>query len=701
MRQKISGYHLLGEAFLLMGMVLFLQESMPSLPGFSLLGGSAVLVWMLDWLMKGKWGKWILPAGLFAGLAAAMVFLPSLRAGLLWLMNSISHDYMQTTGRLVLAYEGADERGCLGFALLVLWIIALITAWSVKKKRAFGLLLLGAVLILGWGSGYLTSSGGIIFCSAGYLLLLWGRKQKNRRALVVQGAGMGIFALLAFALMTGISWDASAFRQFLQESIHQKRYHQASLALPEGKLANLGALEIEEGVSLIVEGETTQEIYLRGMVGDVYTGTAWEGLPSSTLAEYASLFYWIHDAGFFAQSALGNLGAQLGEGEESTLTVTICGACSSLLYTPYGLLGNDLLDERILDDSLIPAGDLTVTFSYISGSSSVWTSWQSIVAGQSEEWEEYLIAEQAYREFVYDNYLEIPETAENTLASLIGEEKNTEHTLAEIKVLITAFLEKNLVYEEEVITYSGDSDFVTYTLEQSGEGYSVHYATIATLLLRYYGVPARYVEGYYLPDGVPEGELWVDESYAHAWTEYYLDGVGWIPLETTSGYVSYADLLEGTVSTIQEETEETLQDEGTSTLQQDESQELNREDGENISWKKILLAQFLFLYLLLQLLLVRCRCRLKRKQRAMEKEEPREAIASYFGYATALAEAAGIELTDPQMKLLNQEALFSTHTMSEKQKELLRQYAWNIRRECHKAWNIRQRLYYRWLRALY
>ena len=45
---------------------------------------------------------------------------------------------------------------------------------------------------------------------------------------------------------------------------------------------------------------------------------------------------------------------------------------------------------------------------------------------------------------------------------------------------------------------NGSGDFLQYTLERSGHGYSVHYATAAVLMLRYMGVPARYVEGYYL-----------------------------------------------------------------------------------------------------------------------------------------------------------------------------------------------------------
>ena len=69
----------------------------------------------------------------------------------------------------------------------------------------------------------------------------------------------------------------------------------------------------------------------------------------------------------------------------------------------------------------------------------------------------------------------------------------------------------------------------------------MHYATLATLLLRSCGIPARYVEGYVITpsqaEALSEGEtLKLTQRNAHAWTEYYLDGVGWIPYDTTPGY---------------------------------------------------------------------------------------------------------------------------------------------------------------------
>jgi transglutaminase-like putative cysteine protease len=75
------------------------------------------------------------------------------------------------------------------------------------------------------------------------------------------------------------------------------------------------------------------------------------------------------------------------------------------------------------------------------------------------------------------------------------------------------------------------------------EGYEIHFATLATLLLREAGIPARYVEGYYLSS--KDTNIYtkmksivfdIPDSYAHAWVEVYMDGIGWTPVEVTPGF---------------------------------------------------------------------------------------------------------------------------------------------------------------------
>lgn len=101
-------------------------------------------------------------------------------------------------------------------------------------------------------------------------------------------------------------------------------------------------------------------------------------------------------------------------------------------------------------------------------------------------------------------------------------------------------------------------DFVNYFLTEKRKGYCAHYASSATLILRYMGIPARYVEGYAV-DAIdiasdaertdyeaadyykgasllpPNSVISYDatDGNAHAWVEIYDEKIGWYPIELT------------------------------------------------------------------------------------------------------------------------------------------------------------------------
>lgn len=102
-------------------------------------------------------------------------------------------------------------------------------------------------------------------------------------------------------------------------------------------------------------------------------------------------------------------------------------------------------------------------------------------------------------------------------------------------------------------------DFVNYFLEKQKKGFCAHFASASTLMLRYLGIPARYVEGYAIDstevaedaeilDSIDTKEYYsganllgeskvvsydVSDGNAHAWVEVYEEGKGWIPMEFT------------------------------------------------------------------------------------------------------------------------------------------------------------------------
>ena len=74
-------------------------------------------------------------------------------------------------------------------------------------------------------------------------------------------------------------------------------------------------------------------------------------------------------------------------------------------------------------------------------------------------------------------------------------------------------------------------DFVDYFLE-TGEGYCTYYASAMAVMARVVGLPSRYVTGFALErDGSRESTYFATGRTAHAWTEIYFYGVGWVTFD--------------------------------------------------------------------------------------------------------------------------------------------------------------------------
>ncbi len=83
-------------------------------------------------------------------------------------------------------------------------------------------------------------------------------------------------------------------------------------------------------------------------------------------------------------------------------------------------------------------------------------------------------------------------------------------------------------------------DVVEYFLFENKKGYCSQYASAMTLLARCSGIPARYVQGYsaVLDRTKIDGIHVVRSNEAHAWTEAYIEGIGWIPFEPTATFTN-------------------------------------------------------------------------------------------------------------------------------------------------------------------
>ncbi|HEX8234677.1 MAG TPA: transglutaminase domain-containing protein [Abditibacteriaceae bacterium] len=98
------------------------------------------------------------------------------------------------------------------------------------------------------------------------------------------------------------------------------------------------------------------------------------------------------------------------------------------------------------------------------------------------------------------------------------------------------FVESNATYTLYPPTTPPSRDAVDHFLFNSRRGYCTYFAGALTVLCRAAGIPARVVSGFANPEWESRGGLTrgtIREANAHAWTEAWIDGWGWVTLDST------------------------------------------------------------------------------------------------------------------------------------------------------------------------
>ena len=358
-------------------------------------------------------------------------------------------------------------------------------------------------------------------------------------AAIVLGAVAGIAAALTFVSPL----DGDQMRSGATQALEELRFGKATYAMPDGKIAAARALQTSDREALEVATDANVSVeYLRGFVGDVFANGSWEALDPESVTGSADLFYWLRDDGFNAQGQIAKASVATGFAESALQpwAITYEGARARFAYLPYGYAeGAQATFTTDFSRALRESSTSNVSFTADAGI--LWKAYKvqgavAAVGDKPEEAVRYRADEQAYRAFVYDNYLSVPRSAADTFERLFGD--SVKLTSEEAKALVASYFDNYVSYEEDPKEPQPGLDAVSNFLAGTQEGYSIHYATAAALMLRYYGVPARYVEGYQLnADDATGSYLYVlTEKDAHAWVEYYLDGVGWVVFDPTPGY---------------------------------------------------------------------------------------------------------------------------------------------------------------------
>ena len=480
------------------------------------------------------------------------VFRESLTQSLGALLNQAAAEKIVLTGYYVLPFEGGESSLFAGILLSAL--TGLLLGLILRRGKALCLILCGAaglglfaLTLFGTGGGSLF----LIVYAAGFLLTLMsvgsGKWQKALGRVILMAAGLAL-VLLLFAL-TPLKTVTSGLADDWDRAIHHLRYEGTSSALPEGDLTQRENKASGQS-ALEVTMENWQSLYIRGFVGANYTGSGFKALTGEDIAEEAELLYGLQSTGFTGNTELPTAREALPEealaavekvqesfAASQEVTIENAGACRAYTYAPVGGTGSD---DSALDLFNIAGEGNALS---MTGQAVTWQVFdknqayflQNVLVGESGTDPAYLTKEAVYRDFAKEHFLDLPsETATLLKETFPWIAENLPTTT--VRLLTAASLGEVLSYKEYPASYSGKSDYAEHLLTISREGNSYDYAALSVLIFRACGIPARYVEGYLVTENqadiLSEGEtLTLTDHDAHAWAEFYLDGVGWIPFD--------------------------------------------------------------------------------------------------------------------------------------------------------------------------
>ena len=722
-----------------------LTFTLTGLTGNSWMVMLVVAVWLCivyGILLKTKHENWFYLGTLVLVLLLTLVFRKQVLEGFRIFWNTASDAMVSGTGRVLLEWELQLSREQSGFCVSLFagvcgCMISLICCGLTSGAPAVLAVMLPALMLF----GMVTFGADVRFIwilpvlIASVLILMYsGWRMKGSLAPVMMSwaiTGTVACVLIAVAILPSFQNWAAELRENVHESIHEKRYETKYTTLPEGDFSDYRKTKQKAKQALAVTMENPQQLYLRGFTGAVFTGDTWEALDTEALKKNKDLLYWLN-LNAFDQNAQFDAAATYAGMEQSTITVQNIGACSFYRYVPFSIGKGAWTDaENLNTDGVYGNGERSYVFSVTAGTSGeIMEILTYLQTSEDPAVLQYRKAESGYRQFINHYYLQVPEDVKallkeewDEIASRYGAANNLTQQQAQECALI--FLSR--CFPEE-----GTPEDMELPLEMA-EGTTFQYATVAAMTLRYFGIPARYAEGYVISQeiaaGYESGEtMTVDSSCARAWVEVYQDGIGWIPMDLTPGI---GEILEDPDSNDPNKGNSSDKDTAKKKDKDEEEEPTEQPEPtggamvriilETILWSLLIaLGMILVIFLILWL---RRKILLGQKEKRFQSEIVSDGVAWLYADSAELLEKLGFnrgngsmrDLTKPledkygpefaaqfaAVTDLNDRAMFSSNPMDEEHRKTASRFHSHVLRKLKSELKWYKRLWLKWVRCLY
>jgi len=480
------------------------------------------------------------------GLGAAAVVL-----GVSGLMLAKSAPAISAALRLVaesgiLNGENAALHAAAGQNLALVGAILLGAVFALMLRSSSGtpftlMLLLSAVicaLALNENLSVWAAVPGLMAGVAAFALPVEGRFGGVRPAVLIPAAALTLIAM-AFVPGQRATWEpmenlANRIRSVVEDYIHfteqrvafsinEEGYDRAGM-ISDQVVAMLGG-PADPASEPVMRVEAEGDLLLRGSIKRAYTGYSW-------VDDQAKARYLYYD--FTHRNVRGDVfGMNISEDDANfeplTAKVTMLSEGTSTLFVPAHLSQFSMdLSDAVYYNSI---GEIFLTRQVQNGDTYEFAAYRPLDdnalmrAASSAQ----LTADSMYEKMLAE-YTALPSGIDESVYALAVELTKNDVNPAAKALSIQNHLAKNYKYTLDGGYPENGRDFVSWFLNESREGYCSYFASAMTVLSRIAGLPARYVEGYYVRDGQ---EILTGKN-AHAWVEIYLGGIGWTAFDPTA-----------------------------------------------------------------------------------------------------------------------------------------------------------------------
>ena len=315
-----------------------------------------------------------------------------------------------------------------------------------------------------------------------------------------------------------------------------KRFHEHPVTDDETKLK----VKLDDPIAL----------HLKGYVGSKYTSKGWESNDENVYGgKFGGILDWIAAEGVYPLEQEANFvyntvdakEMELDDVIENKVVIENKNASQKYQYVTESLRSRKGLITPKKDVNFV-ASVFDKSDKYSFGATSIRddkyldyidTKWINEGNFNSGNQEKYVKSETNYREFAKVAYLDIPNEEKKILTTNIPEcNRNVSDAIS----VVRDYLKGQIKYSRKVKEYDSNKNYLEQILLKDRRGFSPQFASVATLMFRYYGIPSRYAEGYYTANAKKSTDIKLTNKNAHAWVEVYMNGLGFIPVEVTPGF---------------------------------------------------------------------------------------------------------------------------------------------------------------------